>query len=100
MKLVESLKKPGNHPMLRMKKEVKLGKAKATCKHLGGELSVVKDAVCEKEEHFKRLDSVNKSLYVAMKVKNSYAARCFGCQRSLRGRREDKRMFAWIGTRV
>ena len=62
MKLVESLKKPGNHPMLRMKKEVKLGKAKATCKNLGDELSVVKDVICEKEEHFKRLDSVNKSL--------------------------------------
>ena len=53
------MRKPGNHPM---KREVRLDKAKADCKQFGDDLSVVKVVIGEKEEQFKRLDALNKSL--------------------------------------
>ena len=46
--LVDSLKKPGNHPLLRMKREASLVKAKADCKQFGDDLSVIKVVIGEK----------------------------------------------------
>ena len=71
--LVDSLKQPGNHPLLRMKREASLVKAKADCKQFSGDLSVIKVVIGEKEEQFKKLDAVNKKLYVAQKVEDSLA---------------------------
>ena len=91
-----------------MKREVSLVKAKADCEEFSGDLSVVNHVIGEREQQLKKLEAINKKLYVAQKVKDSLAVndvksllkvpkvsfyrftdqtnagfqRCFGCPKS------------------
>ena len=56
-----------------MKREVSLVKAKADCEEFSGDLSVVKHVIGEREQQLKKLEAINKKLYVAQKVKDSLA---------------------------
>ena len=56
-----------------MKKEASLAKAKAECEEFSGDLSVVNRVIGEREQQLRKLEAINKKLYVAQKVKDSLA---------------------------